>query len=97
MCEENGAGGGLGWGGLPPAELGPPSHCLRSAVHSSSSPLFRSATWHGMAGAGTPRCRAQLCTGLQGEGVRVCSETSQSIRVGSSRAGDAEGLCSWWH
>lgn len=32
-----------------------------------------------------------------GEGVRVCSETSQSIRVGCSRAGDTEGLCRWWH
>jgi len=32
-----------------------------------------------------------------GEGLRVCPEASQSIRVGCSRAGDAEGLRSWWH
>lgn len=32
-----------------------------------------------------------------GEGDTVCPETFQSIRVGCSRAGDSEGLCSWWH
>lgn len=65
MCEESRAGGGLGQGGLATYQAGPPTHCLRSAVHSSSWLLFPGAVRHSMASAGTPRYQAQPCPWLQ--------------------------------
>lgn len=76
--------------------MGPPSHCLSPAVYSSLSPLSRGTTrhrrcWH------TKVFGTAMHEAAGGERDRVCSETSQSIRVGCSSAEDMEGLCSSWH
>lgn len=78
----------VGWdGGLPPAELGPPS--LMSAVHSSCLPF--SVVQFSMA---RPRCWSQPCTGVweaNGSGFDL------RPRRASGWAVTEQGLCSWWH